>query len=77
MAANGSDPRLLATGLAASHSVEPDLFQDYSWSPDGTSIAFASGGALSVVDVETGAVTKLQEDQMYVLSSPAWRPIPG
>jgi TolB protein len=77
MAANGSDPRLLATGPAAGHSVEPDLFQDYSWSPDGTSIAFASGGALSVVDIETGAVTKLHEDQTYGLGSPAWRPIPG
>jgi Tol biopolymer transport system component len=77
MAADGSDARLLATGLVESHSVEPDLFQDYSWSPDGTSIAFAAGEALSVVDVDTGAVTNIREDQTYGLSNPSWRPIPG
>lgn len=77
MAEDGSNARLLASGLEGSHSVEPDLFQDFSWSPDGASIAFAAGGTLSVVDVQTGSVTKLVEDKEYGISSPAWRPIPG
>jgi len=77
MDADGSNERLLASGLDGSHSVEPDLFQDFSWSPDGASIAFAADRALSVVDVQAGAVTKLVEDKQYGISNPSWRPIPG
>jgi Tol biopolymer transport system component len=74
---DGSTERKLASGLPSSHSVEPDLLQDYSWSPDGILIAFVSGGdagdTLSTVNVATGEVTTLVQDD-HGISSPAWGP---
>jgi Tol biopolymer transport system component len=74
---DGSTERKLASGLPSTHSVEPDYLQDFSWSPDGTLIAFVSGGdagnTLSTVDIATGEVTTLAQDD-FGISGPAWRP---
>jgi len=68
---------VLASGLPSTHSVEPDYLQDFSWSPDGTLIAFVSGSeagnTLSTVDVATGELTTLVKDD-FGISAPAWRP---
>jgi Tol biopolymer transport system component len=80
MDADGGNQRLLASGLPATHAVEPDLFRDFSWAPDGTMIAFVSGGEagtmLSVVDVISGETTKLVEDPTGI-AQPGWRPVPA
>jgi Tol biopolymer transport system component len=80
MDADGSNARLLTTGGPSSHSVEPDVVKDFTWSPDGKLIAFVSGGdvgtTLSTVDVTSGVVTGLVEDPSGI-GEPAWRPMPG
>jgi Tol biopolymer transport system component len=77
---DGSTERRLAFGLPCCHSVQPDELQDFSWSPDGTSIAFVSDGevadtpdTLSTVNVVTGEITSLVQDSSGI-SAPAWRP---
>jgi Tol biopolymer transport system component len=79
MNADGSRQTQLATGLPSTASVEPDLFQDFAWAPDGTMIAFISGGeagtTLSVVRTDGTGRTDLVEDRGNGLSAPAWRPI--
>ncbi|MBA3551903.1 MAG: PD40 domain-containing protein [Actinobacteria bacterium] len=79
MGADGTDARRLAGDLSTSHSVEPDIFDDFAWSPDGTMIAFVGGGdrsdRLFVIGADGSGLRQLVEDEAG-LSSPAWRPQP-
>src|SRR5262252_10480691 len=45
-----------------------------AWKPSSSSIAFASAGSLSSVDLVTGNVAALLAEDGYALSSPAWSP---
>ena len=78
MHSDGANEQRLAGGLPPSHSVEPDIFDDFAWSPDGTAIAFIDGGdgpgTLFVVGADGSGLQKLVEDEAYGLSGPAWRP---
>lgn len=62
--------------------MQPDIFDDFASSPDGTLIAFIGGGdsrsTLFVVGADGSGLRKLVEDEAG-LSGPAWRPrpIPG
>ena len=79
MDADGANTQRLAGNLTVSHSVEPDLFDDFAWSPDGTMIAFVGGGdspnTLFVVGADGSGLRKLVEDDAG-LSAPFWRPLP-
>jgi len=77
MDADGANTQRLAGNLTVGHSVEPDLFDDFAWSPDGTMIAFVGGGdtpnTLFVVGADGSGLRKLVEDEAG-LSDPFWRP---
>jgi TolB protein len=62
------------TGVAERLAAEITASHDGPrWSPDGDRIAFAAGGNLYVIDVDTGAVSTVTDDEFYD-SAPAWSP---
>ena len=62
---DGAGLRVLTSGASATAP---------AWKPASSSIAFASAGSLSTVDLVTGSVAALLSNAGYTLSSPAWSP---
>jgi TolB protein len=79
MNADGSNQIRIAGDLPVSHSVEPDILDDFGWSPDGSMIAFVAGGDLAstlyVIGGDGQGLRALVEEPQYGVSRPAWRPI--
>jgi Tol biopolymer transport system component len=48
--------------------------EDAQWSPDGSRIAFTSGGDICVMNADGGGVTTLTNDARFYDVSPAWSP---
>lgn len=79
MNADGSNQTRIAGDLPVSHSVEPDILDDFGWSPDGSMIAFVAGGdrasTLYVIGSDGQGLRALVEEPQYGVGGPAWRPI--
>lgn len=75
VAADGGEPRIL-DGPAGAMLAEP------AWSPDGDRLAvtwtstsfFAAGGGLGIVDLASGELTTLVEDESGFYATPIWSP---
>ena len=72
---NRAHIRIVATSTGVSTVLgTPPLQRAWrlAWSPDGTAIAFQAGGGLELVDITSGAVTKLSDADTTI--TPVWSP---
>lgn len=74
MDADGSNPTRLTEIVSSDYDYPyPWFVPQHDWSPDGSQIAFVSGGAIYVIDADGSNLTRLTDREgVYIL--PAWSP---